>query len=115
MRKILEELRQQHARDEARLDEILAEISRQGSSAEQRERAYAEMAKFNQELLRRNEIVMGESLDNVATSSRELREEIGVLGKEIRENRKWVRAQTQAILRVIDRLDEQGGLGSATA
>ena len=101
-RNILEELRQQHARDEARLDEILAEISRQGSSAEQRERAWAEMAKFNQESLRRNEIVMREGSEAVA--------EVGhALVKELHENSEWVRAQTQAILRILDILKGDDG------
>ena len=104
-RKILEELRQQHARDEARLDEILAEIRLQGRSVEQaerRERAYAELAKFNQELFRRNEIVYREGSEAVAEVGR-------ALVKEVRENSEWVRAQTQAIFRILDLLKGDDG------
>jgi hypothetical protein len=107
-------LHEQHARDAARLDEILSRITQEGALAEERDQrstdrlerwreqderrkqAYDDMAKFNQELLRRNEIVMRETL-----------EALGDLRADCR-------AHTSAIFRLLDRFDD-GSAGAQPA
>jgi hypothetical protein len=125
-RRTKEQIEREWDRCDRRLDQILGEIrrdreyahkraARQGTQLEEirkdgerRERAYADLAKFNQEMLRRNEIVFKEASERMDTALREVQE-------ESREAREASRAHTQAIFKLLDRIDRWGPPGPAAA
>ncbi len=77
-----------------------AEESRQRE--ERLDRLVEETREYNREILLRNEKVYKSVLVRLEE-----------MGKEIRSNTEETRAQTQALLRLIDRFDEPGGAAAA--
>jgi hypothetical protein len=66
-----------------------------------RDREYGDLVRFNQEMLRRNEIVIREAMDTMNTVGGELRD-------ELRGLRSLTDAHTKAIWALIDRLNGGG-------
>ena len=88
-----------HSRDE----EMEREFERRDAKTEQEfERRDEEMREFNREILLRNEKVYS----NVIVRLEEM-------GRDLRSNTEETKAQTQALLRLIDRFDKPGGAAAA--
>ncbi|MDX6653128.1 MAG: hypothetical protein QOJ38_1909 [Solirubrobacterales bacterium] len=125
-RRTKEQIEREWDRCDRRLDQILGEIRRDREYAhkraaragtqleeiskdgERRERAYADLARFHDGLLRRFEISFRESSEMMASALRDLRSELGDL-------REASQAHTQAILKLMDRIDRWGPPGPAAA
>lgn len=73
------------------------------------ERRTEETREYNKEILLRNEKVY----KGVIVRLEELNEETRASVRQIKSNTEETRAQTQALLRLIDRMDETGGAAAA--
>ena len=107
---LLELIRSQREESTREHEETMAYLRGREEESEQRveemkresKRRDEEMREFNREILLRNEKVY----TNVILRLEEM-------GREIRSNTEETKAQTQALLRLIDRFDEGGGAAAA--
>ncbi len=100
---LLELIRSQREESSREHEETMAYLrSRDAEMERQFERRDEEMREFNREILLRNEKVYS----NVIVRLEEM-------GKDIRSNTEETKAQTQALLRLIDRFDRPGGAAAA--
>lgn len=108
-----EELREEFRvrREESkRRDEKFEQHKEEARQREEKlERLVEETREFNREILLRNEKVYTAVIAQLEENTEQMR----LSSDQIRSNTEETRAQTQALLRLIDRFDESGGAAAA--